>query len=68
MIPQTVPKRPTNGVMLAVVARKGTRFSSLFTSTVDARSKARSTAVRLRKVGRGAGLPGLPAAAAGWRS
>ena len=39
MIPHTVPNRPMNGVMLAVVARKGTRFSSLLTSTDDARSK-----------------------------
>ena len=43
MMPHTVPNSPMNGVMLAVVARNGTRFSSLFTSTVDARSSARST-------------------------
>ena len=44
MIPHTVPNRPMYGVMLAVVARNGTRLSSLFTSTADARSSARSSA------------------------
>ena len=52
MIPHTVPKRPMYGVMLAVVARKGTRLSSLFTSTDAARSSARSRAARLLMVGR----------------
>ena len=52
MIPHTVPKRPMYGVMLAVVARKGTRLSSLFTSTDAARSSARSRAARLLIVGR----------------
>ena len=55
MMPQTVPNRPMNGVMLAVVARNVTRFSSLLTSADEARSNARSTAARLFKVGRGAG-------------
>ena len=59
MIPQTVPNSPMNGVMLAVVARNGTRFSSLFTSTTDARISARSTAVRLLRVGRAAAAGGL---------
>ena len=49
MMPHTVPNSPMNGVMLAVVARNVTRFSSLFTSIDDARSSARSTAVRLFK-------------------
>ena len=61
MIPHTVPNSPMNGVMLAVVARNVTRFSSLLTSTDEARSSARSTAARLFKVGRGAGAPGLAA-------
>ena len=33
MMPHTVPNRPMNGAMLAVVARNGMRFSSLLTST-----------------------------------
>ena len=67
MMPHTVPNRPMNGVMLAVVARKGTRFSSLLTSTDEARSKARSTAARLFKVGR-AGGAARTVRAAGCRS
>ena len=59
MIPHTVPNSPMNGVMLAVVARNGTRLSSFVISTVVARSSARSTASRLFRVGR-------PAAAAGF--
>jgi hypothetical protein len=38
--PHTVPNSPMNGVMLAVVARNGTRFSSLPTSALVARSSA----------------------------
>ena len=57
MIPQTVPNRPMNGVMLAVVARKVTRLSSRLTSMEAARISARSSAGRLRSVGR-AGAPG----------
>ncbi len=60
MIPHTVPNSPMNGVMLATVARKGRRFSSLLTSTDEARSNARSTAARLFKVGRTAAVSGLP--------
>ena len=59
MMPHTVPNSPMNGVMLAVVARNGTRFSSLLTSALVARSSARSTASRLLKVGRGAPAAGL---------
>ena len=65
MIPHTVPNSPMNGVMLAVVARNGTRLSSFVISTVVARSSARSTASRLFSVGRpaaGAGFCGLAAA------
>ena len=62
MMPQTVPNRPMNGVMLAVVARNVTRFSSLFTSADEARNNARSTAARLFRVGRGAAAPGLTGA------
>ena len=61
MIPHTVPNRPMNGVMLAVVARNVSRFSSLATSMDEARSSARSTAVMLFKVGRTAGVAGLAA-------
>ena len=61
MMPHTVPNSPMYGVMLAVVARNGMRPSSLFTSTVAARSSARSSAGRLLSVGaRGAGA-GAPA-------
>src|SRR4051794_41940992 len=59
MIPHTVPNRPMNGATLAMVARKVTRFSSLPSSTVDARRSARSTAGRLFRVGRPAGPAGL---------
>ena len=62
-IPHTVPNRPMNGATLAIVARNGTRFSSLFTSTAAARSSARSTAARLLRIGRGAASPGLAACA-----
>ena len=58
-IPHTVPKRPMNGEALAIVARKVTFFSSLLTSTADARSNARSTAARLFRIGRAAGVAGL---------
>jgi len=72
MIPMTVPNRPMNGVMLAVVARNGTHFSSLATSTIVARSSARSSASRLLNVGRGAPAAGLgspsPMRAEGCRS
>ena len=61
MIPQTVPNRPMNGVMLAVVARNGTRRSSFVTSTVVARSRALSTASRLLSVGRADPAGGLGA-------
>ena len=61
MIPHTVPNSPMYGVMLAVVARNVTRFSSLLTSTAAARKSARSSACRLRKVGRGAEVGGLAA-------
>ena len=52
-------------VMLAVDARNGIRLSSLLTSTTDARISARSTAVRLLRVGRatpgfGLALTGSP--------
>jgi len=47
-----------NGVMLAVVARKGTRRSSLLTSSADARSSERSSAARLLSVGRTIPVPG----------
>src|SRR5262245_45623826 len=67
MMPHTVPNRPMNGVMLAVVARKVTDFSSLFNSAEEARSKARSTAARLLRVGRGAGVAGLLGAEVPWR-
>src|SRR3954469_18711781 len=63
MIPQTVPNNPMKGATLAMVARNVTRFSSLPGSTVDARSSARSTAGRLFKVGRTAGVAGLAGAA-----
>ena len=43
MIPQTVPKSPINGVVLAVVARKVIDFSSLVISTLVARFIARVT-------------------------
>src|SRR6185295_193012 len=71
MMPHTVPNRPTNGAMLAVVARNDTRRSSLLISTTDARIRARSTAVRLFRVGRpagGRGLGPLLASGAAWRS
>src|SRR5215470_13799236 len=71
MMPHTVPNRPTNGAMLAVVARNDTRRSSLLISTTDARIRARSTAVRLFSVGRpagGRGLGPLLASGAAWRS
>ena len=58
MIPQTVPNRPMNGVMLAVVARKVTRCSSLLISTAEARSSARSSAARLLSVGLDGATPG----------
>jgi hypothetical protein len=58
-MPHTVPNKPMNGVMLAVVARNGTRCSSLFSSTALARRRALSTASRLFSVGRAAGVPGL---------
>ena len=60
MMPDTVPNRPMNGVMLAVVARNVHACSSLFTSVVRRASNARSTAVealqhwtrrRLRRTG-----------------
>jgi hypothetical protein len=44
-----------NGEALAIVARKVTFFSSLLTSTAEARSSARSTAARLFRIGRAAG-------------
>ena len=58
MIPHTVPNNPMKGVMLAVVARNVTRFSSLFTSIDEARSKRavdRGEALKSRTRGRGAG-------------
>src|SRR5688572_21905283 len=63
MIPHTVPNSPTNGAMLAVVARNVIRDSSLFISTPEARINARSTAVRLLRVGRAAAPRGLATAA-----
>ena len=64
MMPHTVPNSPMNGVMLAVVARNGTRCSSLVISTAVARSSARSTASRLLRVGRaGSRRPAWPASA-----
>src|SRR5216683_2127534 len=36
MMPQTVPKRPTNGAAAAVVPRKGTVFSSVVSSALAA--------------------------------
>ncbi len=68
MMPQTVPNSPMNGVMLAVVARMDIRRSSLETSTVAARSSARSTELRLFKVGRAGAPAGLAAFVAAWRS
>ena len=65
MIPHTVPNSPMNGVMLAVVARNGTWRSSFASSTVVARSSARSTASRLLKVGRPAAAAGFVASAGG---
>ena len=46
MMPHTVPNSPMNGVMLAVVARNGTRRSSLLTST---RRRAQQRAVDARR-------------------
>src|SRR3954469_22882536 len=63
MMPQTVPNRPMNGVMLAVVARNGRRASSFVISTVVARSSARSTASRLLRIGRPPVGDGFPASA-----
>jgi len=57
MIPQTVPKRPMNGVTVAVVARKLKRRSSRVCSAVAARAKARERDSRLRTVGRAPGVP-----------
>jgi len=51
MIPHTVPKRPMNGVTLAVVARKLSRRSSRVASTVAARASERDRESRLRTVG-----------------
>ena len=50
MIPQTVPKRPMNGVAAAVVARKGTKRLRRATSIRDARISDRSTLSRDRMV------------------
>ena len=58
MMPHTVPNKPMYGVMEAVVARNGTRCSSLAISVVEARSSARSTPSRLLSVGRDAGSAG----------
>ena len=44
MMPHTVPKRPMNGVALAVVARNGRYRSSRAISSADARRIARCTA------------------------
>jgi hypothetical protein len=52
MMPQTVPKRPMNGVTLAVVARKLRRRSRRVTSTPAARASERESDSRLRTVGR----------------
>ena len=66
MMPHTVPNSPMYGEMLAVVARNLTCFSSRCISTPDARSKARSSASKLLRVGRegplAASPAGLPAA------
>src|SRR5207249_11127541 len=43
IIPQTVPNRPMNGVVLAVVAKKVRAFSNLVISTLVARFIARVT-------------------------
>ncbi len=58
MMPHTVPNRPTNGVTLAVVARKLRRRSSRVVSTVAARASERESDSRLRTVGRWAPPPG----------
>ena len=60
MMPHTVPNSPMYGVMLAVVARKMSRFSSRETSVPAARSSARSSASRLFSVGRDAAAAGRP--------
>ena len=43
MMPHTVPKRPMNGVVPEVVARKVSACSSFVNSTVVARFMARAT-------------------------
>src|SRR5260221_11049131 len=53
MIPQTVPNRPTNGLTLAVVARKLRRRSIRVTSTPAARARERDSDSRLFTVGFG---------------
>ena len=45
-MPTTVPNRPTNGAMLAVVARNVIRLSSLLTSTTEARINLLTAAIR----------------------
>ena len=68
MIPQTVPNSPMNGAMLAVVARNGHALLELVHFDDRARSSARSTAVRLLRVGRPAGASRIgPSAASGVR-
>ena len=69
MMPTTVPNSPMNGVMLAVVARNDTWCSSLFTSTTEARSSARSTAVEALQGWTTGGRPrtGTRVRRVGWR-
>jgi hypothetical protein len=70
-MPHTVPKRPINGAILAVVASHETHSSNLLTSTTDARMSDRSRADKLFKVGRGAaglGLDAIPGSGDDWRS
>ena len=55
MIPNTVPNNPIKGVTAAAVARNVMRRSSLFTSTLEARSSARSTAASDFNMGRTGG-------------
>ena len=62
MMPQTVPKSPTKGETLAVVARKLRRRSRRVLSTVAARISDRESDSRLRTVGLPwAGADELPA-------